>query len=166
MEPWTSRVPGGRSALFAPQSARRPTASCSLPSARTCTRKRVAVAKRVAVSTVLVLTAEECTKKRRAPGGGVGFIREVVDPQSRSPCFSDDDDKPGVCVFPWKNASRFEAKSLHDFAFLPEEAAKQEVSEEIRPALFSRWLMKPVREGCSFVMFLAHLPIFLNGCHK
>ena len=96
----------------------------------------------------------------------MGFIREFVDPLSRSPCFSDDDDKQGVCVFPWKNASRFEAKSLHDFAFLLEEAAKQEVSEEIRPALFSRWLMEPVREGCSFVMFLAHLLIFLNGWPK
>jgi hypothetical protein len=112
------------------------------------------------------LTAEGCTKKRRAPGDGVGFIREVADPQSRSPCFSNDDDKPGVCVSRWKNASRFEAKSLHAFAFLPAEAAKQEVSEEIRPALFSRWLMEPVREGWSFVMFLTHLPIFLTGCHK
>jgi hypothetical protein len=26
--------------------------------------------------------------------------------------------------------------------------------------------MEPVREGCSFVMFLAYLPLFLNGCHK
>jgi hypothetical protein len=112
------------------------------------------------------LTAEGCTNKRRAPGDGVGFIREVVDPQSRSPCFSDDDDKQGVCVFPWKNASRFEEKSLHDFAFLPEEAAKQKVSEEIKPSLFSRWLMEPAREGCSLVMFMAHLLIFLNGCHK
>ena len=46
------------------------------------------------------LTAEGCTKKRRAPGDDVGLIREVVDPQSRSPCFSDDDDKQGVYVFP------------------------------------------------------------------
>jgi hypothetical protein len=107
-----------------------------------------------------------CAKKWRVPGDGIGFIREVVDPQFRSPCFTDDDDKQGVCVFPRKNASRFEAKSLHDFAFLPEEAAKQEVSEEIRPALFRRWLMEPACEGCSFVMFLAHLPIFLNGCLK
>ena len=36
----------------------------------------------------------------RAPGDDVGLIREVVDPQSRSPCFSDDDDKQGVYVFP------------------------------------------------------------------
>ena len=46
------------------------------------------------------LTAEGCTKKRRAPGDDVSLIREVVDPQSRSPCFSDDDDKQGVYVFP------------------------------------------------------------------
>ncbi len=66
----------------------------------------------------------------------MGFIWEVVDPQSRSPCFSDDDDKQGVCVFPWKNASASK-RSLHDLAFLTEEAAKQEVSEEIRPSPFS-----------------------------
>ena len=95
----------------------------------------------------------------------MGFIREVVDPQSRSTCFSDDD-KQDVCVFPWKNASRFEATSLIDFSFHPNEAGKREVSVEIRPALFSKWLMEPVREGCSFVLFLAHLLIFLNGCHK
>jgi hypothetical protein len=57
-------------------------------------------------------------------------------------------------------------KPLHDFAFLPQEAAKQEVSKKIRPSLFSRWLMEPVREGCSFVIFLADLLIFLNGCLK
>jgi hypothetical protein len=56
--------------------------------------------------------------------------------------------------------------SLHGFAFLPEEAAKQEGSEEIRSSLFSRWLIEPVREGCAFVMFLAHIPMFLNGCAK
>jgi hypothetical protein len=112
------------------------------------------------------LTTQGCAKKRRAPHDGVGFIREVVDPQSRSTCFSDDDDKQDDCVFPWKNASRFEAKSLIDFSFHPYEAAKREVSVEIRPAIFSKWLMEPVREGCSFVIFLAHLLIFLNGCHK
>ncbi len=46
------------------------------------------------------------------------------------PCFTDDDDKQGVSVSA--------GKALHGLAFLPEEAAKQEVSEEIRPSLFSR----------------------------
>jgi putative transposase len=39
------------------------------------------------------LTSERCMKKRRVPGSGVCRIWEVADPQSRSPCFSDDDDK-------------------------------------------------------------------------
>ena len=54
-----------------------------------------------------------------------------------SPCFSDDDDKQRVCVFPWKNASRFGRWPLHCFAFLADEAAKQEVLEQINPSLFS-----------------------------
>src|SRR5215469_13998731 len=45
------------------------------------------------------LTAEGCTKKRRAPGVGVCLTWEVADPQSRFPCFSDDD-KQGTCVVP------------------------------------------------------------------
>jgi len=39
------------------------------------------------------LTSEGCTNKRRVPGGGVCLIWEVANRQSRSPCFSDDDDK-------------------------------------------------------------------------
>jgi transposase InsO family protein len=44
------------------------------------------------------LTAEVCIKKRRSLGFGVCLTWEVADPQSRFPCFSDNDDKQGTCV--------------------------------------------------------------------
>jgi hypothetical protein len=74
--------------------------------------------------------------KLRGPDGGVCFNWEVANRQSLSPCFSDDDDKQGVGVFPWKNALRCDAKSFHGFAFLTEEAAKQEGPAAIKSSFF------------------------------
>lgn len=62
----------------------------------------------------------------------MGFNGEVADHQTPSPFFSNDDDNQGGVLFPGKILHASKRRPLHDNAFLPDEAAKQEVSEEIR----------------------------------
>jgi hypothetical protein len=71
------------------------------------------------------------------PRGSVRFFWEVVDHQSLSLCFSDDDDKQGSGIFPGKALHASKRWPLHGLAFLTEEAAKQEGPEEIRSSPFS-----------------------------
>ena len=99
--------------------------------------------------TAEVLDRYKRAKKQRVLCGGVHFMWEVADRKSFFPCFSDGDDKQASVSFLIRTLSASKRWSLHGFAFLPKEAAKQEGSEEIRSSLFSRWLMEPVQEGCA-----------------
>jgi len=82
------------------------------------------------------VTSEWGANKQRVPGGGVGFNGEVADPQFFSP-FSSDDDKQASMSFLGRTLPASKRGPLHGLAFLAEEAAKQEVLEQINSSLFS-----------------------------
>ena len=90
----------------------------------------------------ITITAEALDRLRgvfeQADGsrGVCGFLWEVVDHQSLSQCFSNDDDKQGRGIFPGKGLPASKRGPLYGLAFLPEEAVMQEVLEEIRPSHF------------------------------
>ena len=98
--------------------------------------------------------------------GGVHFIWEVADSQSIVQCFSNDDDKQGGVIFPGKALHTSKRRPLHSLALFTEEAAKQEVPEEIRSSF------REITHGVSMCGLLLRddlgtsLPIFRNGCPK
>ena len=89
----------------------------------------------------ITITAEALDRLSgvRTSGGFQGCVRflwEVVDHQSLSQCFSNDDDKQTRGIFPGKALHASKRGPLQGLAFLPAEAAKQEGHEEIGPSHF------------------------------
>jgi len=111
------------------------------------------------------LIAERCTNKRRVPGGEGQCIWEVADHQFLS----------RISQLTTSKASRFllgrtlpasKHWPLYGPAFLPEEAAKQERPEDIRPSLFREMTHESSARGTFLRDVLETFPIFLNGCPK